>query len=108
VFEAMVQDLRALLRMMQGKRAEPSAVILDGRTLQSTPESVKNDEECPQNTDLRCPFSNDEKGGWQGVTPCPSSTLTKEISHVMGAPSLSVRSSGVRPNRPALRFSRRR
>ena len=35
----MVQDLRALLRMMQGKRAEPSAVILDGRTLQSTPES---------------------------------------------------------------------
>ena len=39
VFEAMAHDLRALLRMMQGKETEPSAVILDGRTLQSTPES---------------------------------------------------------------------
>src|SRR6476469_9567108 len=35
----MVDDLRAILRMAQGRNAEPSAVILDSRTLQSTAES---------------------------------------------------------------------
>jgi transposase len=39
VFEAMVDDLRAILRLAQGKNEQPSAVILDARTLQSTPES---------------------------------------------------------------------
>ncbi len=39
VFEAMVQDLRALLRLAQGRNAQPSAAIFDSRTLQSTPES---------------------------------------------------------------------
>ena len=39
VFEAMVHDLRALLRVAQGRNANPSADIFDGRTLQSTPES---------------------------------------------------------------------
>jgi transposase len=39
VFEEMVADLRRLLRVTTGKNAEPSAAILDGRTLQSTPES---------------------------------------------------------------------
>jgi transposase len=39
VFEAMVHDLREILRMAQGRNAEPTAVILDSRTLQSTPES---------------------------------------------------------------------
>ena len=39
VFEAMVNDLRAILRMAQGRNAEPTAAILDSRTLQSTPES---------------------------------------------------------------------
>jgi len=38
-FEAMVHDLRALLRVAQGRAADPTAVILDGRTLRSTPES---------------------------------------------------------------------
>src|SRR5262245_13100875 len=31
VFEAMVHDLRALLRMAQGRQPDPSAVIFDGR-----------------------------------------------------------------------------
>jgi transposase len=35
----MVHDLRRLLRVPTGKHAEPSAAILDGRTLQSTAES---------------------------------------------------------------------
>ena len=39
VFECMVDELRALLRLAQGRSAEPSAVILDARTLQSSPES---------------------------------------------------------------------
>jgi transposase len=39
VFEAMVHDLRALLRVAQGRNAQPSAAIFDSRTLQSTPES---------------------------------------------------------------------
>lgn len=39
VFESMVHDLRALLRLAEGKEAQPSAVIADSRTMQSTPES---------------------------------------------------------------------
>lgn len=39
VFEAMVNDLRAVFRLAQGRNEEPSAAILDSRTLQSTPES---------------------------------------------------------------------
>lgn len=39
VFEAMVRDLRELLRMVEGRVPEPTAAIIDSRTLQSTPES---------------------------------------------------------------------
>lgn len=38
-FEAMAHDLRAILRMVQDRDPDPSAVILDSRTIQSTPES---------------------------------------------------------------------
>ena len=38
-FEALVHDLRALLRLAQEREAQPSAVVLDARTLQSTVES---------------------------------------------------------------------
>jgi transposase len=38
-FEAMVQDLRAVLRLAEGRKADPTGVIFDSRTLQSTPES---------------------------------------------------------------------
>lgn len=39
-FEAMAHDLRKLVRLLLNDRtAEPSVVILDGRTMQSTPES---------------------------------------------------------------------
>ena len=37
--EALVHDLRALLRWADGRADDPTAVILDGRTVQSTPES---------------------------------------------------------------------
>ena len=39
VFEHMAADVRKLLRMLQDRASAPSAVILDGRTLQSVPES---------------------------------------------------------------------
>jgi len=39
VFEAIVDDLRTLLRLVEGRNAEPSAVIIDSRTVQSTPTS---------------------------------------------------------------------
>ena len=39
VFEAIVQDLNELQRVLLGRPATPTAIVLDGRTLQSTPES---------------------------------------------------------------------
>jgi DDE family transposase len=39
VFETLARDLRMLLRVLAGRDPHPSAAILDGRTLQSTPES---------------------------------------------------------------------
>jgi len=38
-FEDMTHDLRALVRWTEGRADDPTAVILDGRTVQSTPES---------------------------------------------------------------------
>src|SRR5215210_6023273 len=39
VFEAIVHDLRVLLRLGDERAPDPTAVVLDARTLQSTPES---------------------------------------------------------------------
>jgi len=39
VFDDLVQDLRRVLRLAEGRGPEPTAAILDSRTLQSTPES---------------------------------------------------------------------
>ena len=39
VFEAMTHDLRLLLRTFAGRDGQPTAAILDSRTLRSTPES---------------------------------------------------------------------
>lgn len=39
VFEAIVDDLRAILRLAAGRKEEPSAALFDSRTLQSSPES---------------------------------------------------------------------
>jgi transposase len=38
-FEAIVHDLRVMLRLAVGRKAQPSAAIFDARTMQSTPES---------------------------------------------------------------------
>jgi transposase len=39
VFEAMADDLRAVLRVAHGRQVEPTGAIFASRTLQSTPES---------------------------------------------------------------------
>ncbi len=39
VFEALVHDLRTLVRLAEGRAAQPTAAIFDSRTLQSSPES---------------------------------------------------------------------
>ncbi len=39
VLDAIISDLRELIRIGEGRSAQPSAIILDSRTLQSTPES---------------------------------------------------------------------
>jgi transposase len=38
-FEMLVEDLRMRLRELAGRAAQPTAMVLDSRTLQSTPES---------------------------------------------------------------------
>jgi len=38
-FEAIVMDLRSMIRFASGRQGQPSAVVLDGRTLQSSCES---------------------------------------------------------------------
>ena len=44
VFEALVQDLRELLRVAAGRNPQPTAAILGSRTLQSSPESGERAE----------------------------------------------------------------
>jgi transposase len=39
VFETIVHDLRAILRLCEGRNPDPTAAVIDSRTLQSTPES---------------------------------------------------------------------
>jgi transposase len=39
VFAALAADLRSVLRLAEGREEQPTAVIFDSRTLQSTPES---------------------------------------------------------------------
>src|SRR6516225_7452212 len=39
IFEQVAHDLRVILRLVNERDPQPSAAILDGRTLQSTPES---------------------------------------------------------------------
>lgn len=38
-FETLAQDLRAVLRMAAGRAGDPTAAVIDSRTLRSTPES---------------------------------------------------------------------
>lgn len=39
IFENIARDLRVMERMIEGRESQPTAVIMDGRTLLTTPES---------------------------------------------------------------------
>jgi transposase len=39
VFETITHELRVIVRMIEDRASQPSGIILDGRTMQSTPES---------------------------------------------------------------------
>ncbi len=39
LFEALVADVQLIVRQWTGRKGQPSAVCIDSRTLQSTPES---------------------------------------------------------------------
>lgn len=39
IFEQMAHDLRGILRLAEGRKQEPTATLLDARTIQSAPES---------------------------------------------------------------------
>jgi transposase len=41
-FEVLVEDMRSLLREWGGRKGQPTAVVIDSRTLQSTPESGRS------------------------------------------------------------------
>ena len=38
MFKAIVQNLNKLQHLLQGRPVTPTAIVIDGRTLQSTPE----------------------------------------------------------------------
>jgi transposase len=39
IFEEIARDLRIMVRLLEDRNLQPSAAVMDGRTLQSTPES---------------------------------------------------------------------
>jgi hypothetical protein len=39
LLEALAEDLRAILRLAAGRAEQPTAAIIDSRTMRSTPES---------------------------------------------------------------------
>ncbi len=66
----MTHDLRAL-RWLEGRDDDPSAVILDGRTMQSTPESGA-------------------RTGYDGHKKCKGSTIHRAVDTLGHLPALHV------------------
>jgi transposase len=56
-FEALVRDLRLLLRLAAGRDGQPSAAILDARVLQSSPESGGHERATTATNGARAPRS---------------------------------------------------
>ena len=99
VFEAMVHDLRAILRLSQGRTPAPSAAVLDARTLQSTPESGARAGYDGAN-------GRRASGGWRATTsacPRPWPACTWWLSPPSCSPKPSQPSTwSVTPSRPEL------
>ena len=75
VFENMAQDLRILLRLAAGRpHLEPTAVILDSRTLQSTPESGARAgwDGAKRRKGSKLPLAVDTLGHWLALHVTPA------------------------------------
>jgi hypothetical protein len=67
VFEILVEDVRSLLREFAGRKPQPTAMIVDSRTLQSTSESGARagytvTREMPKALEQEVPSIEDLKG----------------------------------------------
>jgi transposase len=93
-FEAMCHDLRELLRLALGKNRQPSAVIMDSRTLQSTLESGQRAgyDGCKKRKGSKVHIAVDTLGCLLALKVTPASEqdrtqvgdLTREVQEVTG------------------------
>lgn len=94
VFEAVVQDLREVLRVAQGRPAQPSAIILDSRTLQSTPTSGARAgyDGAKRRRGSKVHLAVDTRGQWLALHVTPANeqdraqvkTLVEQVQAVTG------------------------
>ena len=68
VFADLVGDLRMLLREIEGRAPQPTAAVLDSRTLQSSPESGGRATMAP--SAARAPRSTSPSIRWGICSPC--------------------------------------
>src|SRR5512143_3028976 len=90
VFEAMVHDLRLLLRDFANRKARPTAAILDSRTLQSTPESGHRGPAGTAPSARRAPSCMSRSTRWATCSPHTSprpATRTAPRSNTSPPPS---------------------
>ncbi len=73
-FEAMTHDLRELLRLLNERNPRPTAAVLDGRTLQSSPESGSRagDDRCKRKKGSKVHVAVDTWGHLLAVLVTPA------------------------------------
>ncbi len=80
VFETMVHDLRALLRLLENRTEQPSAAVLDSRTLRSTRESGRRAGNDPhkKTRGSKTHMAVDTLGNLLAVVVTPASTQDRD------------------------------
>jgi hypothetical protein len=73
----MVEDVRSLLREFAGRKPQPTAMVVDSRTVQSTPESGAR-------PDTRRQATQGIEGTCGGRYPGPSARLTRDCGQRAG------------------------
>ena len=74
VFEAMVHDLRMIIRLLHERAEQPTAAVLDGRTLQSSPESGRRagDDGCKRKKGSKVHIAVDTLGHLLALVVTPA------------------------------------
>ena len=93
-FEILVEDVRSLVREWAGRKGQPTAVCIDSRTLQSTPESGARagDDRAKRRKGSKVPIAVDTLGHWLARTVTPASegdrtqvaALAEQVQQVTG------------------------